>query len=80
MSAGADRERIPAVGNVEISIVEETQARMLAFENGETDLEYQLWDVSSRFMSDDNKLLPAFANKGIRLDRIVDAERFQRFS
>ena len=66
--------QIPAIGNVEISIVEETQARMLAFENGETDLEYQLWDVSSRFMSDDNKLLPAFANKGVRLDRIVDAE------
>ena len=67
-------KQIPAIGNVEISIVEETQARMLAFENGETDLEYQLWDVSSRFMSDDNKLLPAFANKGVRLDRIVDAE------
>jgi ABC-type transport system substrate-binding protein len=35
-------KQIPAIGNVEISIVEESQARMLAFENGETDLEYQL--------------------------------------
>lgn len=67
-------KQIPAIGNVEISIVEETQARMLAFENGETDLEYQLWDVSTRFLTDDNKLVPAFANKGVRLDRIVDAE------
>lgn len=66
--------QIPSIGNIEISIVEETQARMLAFENGETDIEYQLWDVSSRFMSEDNKLVPAFVNKGVRLDRIVDAE------
>ena len=67
-------KQIPAIGNVEISIVEETQGRMLAFENGETDIEYQLWDVASRFMGEDNKLLPAFANKGVRLDRIVDPE------
>ena len=66
--------QIPSIGNIEISIVEETQARMLAFENGETDIEYQLWDVSTRFMSDDNKLLPAYTKKGVRLDRIVDAE------
>ena len=66
--------QVPAIGNIEISIVEETQARMLAFENGETDIEYQLWDVTPRFMSDDNKLLPEFAKKGVRLDRIVDAE------
>ena len=51
--------QVPAIGNIEISIVEETQARMLAFENGETDLEYQLWDVSTRFLTDDNKLVPA---------------------
>jgi ABC-type transport system substrate-binding protein len=65
---------IPAIGNIEISIVEETQARMLAFENGETDIEYQLWDVSPRFLTDDNKLRPEFVKKGVRLDRIVDAE------
>ena len=65
---------IPAIGNIEISIVEETQARMLAFEKGETDIEYQLWDVSPRFLTDDNKLRPEFASRGVRLDRIVDAE------
>jgi ABC-type transport system substrate-binding protein len=65
---------IPAIGNIEISIVEESQARMLAFENGETDIEYQLWDVSPRFLTDDNKLRPEFVKRGVRLDRIVDAE------
>jgi peptide/nickel transport system substrate-binding protein len=65
---------IPAIGNIEISIVEESQARMLAFENGETDIEYQLWDVSPRFLTEDNKLRPEFSKKGVRLDRIVDAE------
>ena len=67
-------KQIPAIGNVEISIVEETQARMLAFENGETDLEYQLWDVSPRFLTDDNKLRSEFVKKGVRLDRVVDPE------
>ena len=66
--------QIPAIGNIEISIIEESQGRMLAFENGETDIEYQLWDVTPRFMSDDNKLLPAFQKRGVRLDRIVDPE------
>jgi ABC-type transport system substrate-binding protein len=65
---------IPQIGNIEISIVEETQARMLAFENGETDIEYQLWDVASRFLTDDNKLKPEYVKRGVRLDRIVDAE------
>ncbi|MEP6701629.1 MAG: ABC transporter substrate-binding protein [Betaproteobacteria bacterium] len=65
---------IPAIGHVQISIVEETQARMLAFENGETDMEYQLWDVSPRFLTDDNKLRPEFVKRGVRLDRVVDPE------
>ena len=30
---------MPAIGSVEISIIEEDQARLLAFQNGETDIE-----------------------------------------
>jgi ABC-type transport system substrate-binding protein len=67
-------KRLPAIGNVEISIMEETQSRWLAFENGETDLEYQLWDLATTFMTEDGKLKPAFVKRGIKLNRTVDPE------
>jgi peptide/nickel transport system substrate-binding protein len=67
-------KKLPAIGNVEISIMEETQSRWLAFEKGETDLEYQLWDVATTFMTADGKLKPAFLKRGIKLNRTVDPE------
>src|SRR5437660_6158508 len=42
ISAQMKGKSLPAIGNVEISIMEETQSRWLAFEKGETDHEYQL--------------------------------------
>jgi len=67
-------KRLPAIGNVEISIMEETQSRWLAFEKGETDLEFQLWDVATTFMTADGKLRPAFLKRGIKLNRTVEPE------
>lgn len=67
-------KKLPAIGHIEVSVMEETQSRWLAFEKGETDLEYQLWDISSTFMTDDNKLKPEFVKRGIKLDRTVDPE------
>jgi oligopeptide transport system substrate-binding protein len=67
-------KRIPQIQRVEISVMDETQSRWLAFLSGETDLEYQLWDVASVFMTADGKLRPQYAKRGIRLDRTVDPE------
>jgi len=67
-------KKLPVIGNVEVSIMEETQSRWLAFEKGETDIEYQLWDVSSTFMTQDNKLKSGFVQRGIKLNRTVDPE------
>ena len=67
-------KKLPAIDGVEISVMEETQSRWLAFQRGETDIEYQLWDVSPTFMTDDGKLKPEFVARGIKLDRIVDPE------
>ena len=74
IAAQMEGKRLPAIGNVEISIMEETQSRWLAFEKGETDLEYQLWDVAPTFMTADGKLRPAFLKRGIKLNRTVDPE------
>jgi ABC-type transport system substrate-binding protein len=67
-------KRLPLIDGVEISIMEETQSRWLAFQRGETDIEYALWDVSPTFMTDDGKLKPEFVRRGIQLDRTVDPE------
>ena len=67
-------KRLPLLDGVEISIMEETQSRWLAFQRGETDIEYQLWDVAPTYMTDDGKLKPEFVRRGIQLDRTVDPE------
>ena len=67
-------KRLPMIGGVEISIMEETQSRWLAFQRGETDMEYQLAEIATTFMTDDGKLRPEFARRGIQLERSVDPE------
>lgn len=67
-------KKLPQIGTVEISIMEETQSRWLAFERGESDLEYQLAELAPKFMSADGRLKPEFVKRGIRLDRSVDPE------
>ena len=67
-------KQLPQIGTVEVSIMEETQSRWLAFERGETDIEYQLADVAPNFMTADGKLRPEFAKRGIKLNRSIDAE------
>ncbi len=69
-----DGRRLPLIGGVEISIMEETQSRWLAFQRGETDMEYQLSEVATAFMTAEGRLRPEFAARGIRLERSVDPE------
>ena len=66
--------RLPLLDAVEISIMEETQSRWLAFDRGQTDLEYQLSELAPRFMTPDGRLKEEFVRRGIRLERSVDPE------
>jgi oligopeptide transport system substrate-binding protein len=69
-----DGQRLPRIGGVEISIMEETQSRWLAFQRGDTDIEYQLAEVAPTFITADGQLKPEFARRGIKLERTVDPE------
>ena len=69
-----DGVRLPRIGGVEISIMEETQSRWLAFQRGDTDIEYQLAEVAPTFITADGRLKPEFAKRGIKLERSVDPE------
>lgn len=67
-------KRLPLIDRVEISIMEEAQSRWLAFQQEQTDIEYQLAELAPAFMTGDGQLRPDLAARGIRLDRSVDPE------
>ena len=64
-------KKMPQVGRIEVSIIEEDQARLLAFQNGELDL-MDLGGPLAPNVMDGGKLKPEFVRKGIKLSRIVD--------
>ena len=64
-------KQMPLVGRIEVSIIEEDQARLLAFQNGELDL-MDLGGPLAPNVLDGGKLKPEFVKKGVQLSRIVD--------
>ena len=66
-------KRMPQIGRVEISIMEEDQSRLLAFQNGELDIMNLEGPLAPKVL-DGDKLRPEFARKGVQLSRIIDPE------
>ena len=64
---------MPQVGRVEISIIEEDQSRLLAFQNGELDIMNLEGPLAPKVLDGDT-LKPEFARKGVQLSRIIDPE------
>ena len=64
-------KKMPQVGRVEVSIIEEDQARLLAFQSGELDL-MDLGGPLAPNVLDGGKLKPEFVKKGVKLSRIID--------
>ena len=66
-------KKMPRIGVIEISVMEEDQSRWLAFRRGELDLV----DLPGAFASatlPDNRLVPDLAAKGIYLSRILNPQ------
>jgi ABC-type transport system substrate-binding protein len=66
-------KRIPQIGRVEISIIEEGQSRWLAFQRGEIDFIDRFGEFAPVAIPD-NKLAPKLAARGISWDRSVEPE------
>jgi oligopeptide transport system substrate-binding protein len=66
-------KKMPQVGRIEISIIEEDQARLLAFEKGELDIMNMEAPLAPNVL-DGDKLKPTFAKRGVKLSRFVDPE------
>ncbi|MFJ2987611.1 ABC transporter substrate-binding protein [Collimonas sp. NPDC087041] len=65
-------KRMPQVGRVEISIIEENQSRWLAFQGKQIDFD-KMPELAALSVLDGDKLKPEYAEQGIQLQRIVDA-------
>ena len=73
LSKGLVGRSLPIVGNIEISIIEEGQPRLLTFESGKLDyLSLANPHSLAENVLDGGRLKPAFANKGIVLHRGVE--------
>jgi oligopeptide transport system substrate-binding protein len=66
-------KKMPQVGRIEISIIEEDQARLLAFEKGEIDIMNMEGPLAPNVL-DGDKLKPEFVKRGVKLSRFVDPE------
>ena len=64
---------MPQVGRIEISIMEEDQSRLLAFQNGELDLMNMEGPLAPMVLHG-GTLTPDMQKKGVRLSRFVDPE------
>jgi ABC-type transport system substrate-binding protein len=63
-------KRLPMVGRIEISVIEETQPRFLSFLNEEMDLLYQLPEEFANQAVPNNRLAPNLAKKGIQMEQV----------
>jgi oligopeptide transport system substrate-binding protein len=66
-------KKMPQVGRIEVSIIEEDQARLLAFEKGEIDIMNMEAPLAPQVL-DGDKLKPGFVKRGVKLSRFVDPE------
>ncbi|HJW57678.1 MAG TPA: ABC transporter substrate-binding protein [Burkholderiaceae bacterium] len=66
-------KKMPQVGRVEISIIEEEQSRWLAFQGGQLDID-KLPQSAAPSVLDGDKLKPEFAEQGIGLYRMTEPE------
>lgn len=66
-------KKMPQVGRVEISIIEEEQSRWLAFQGGQLDLD-KLPQIAAPVVMDGARLKPEYASQGIGLYRVTEPE------
>jgi ABC-type transport system substrate-binding protein len=69
--AGLAGRKLPLVHNVEISIIEEAQPRLLAFQQKQLDFVAVPTTLASKVLDGDNRLTPELARDGVRLERSI---------
>ena len=73
MVAALKGKRLPQVGRVEVSVIEEPNPALLAFNNRELDYIDVPRDLAAQVVDAANRLLPVYAREGIELQRAPEA-------
>jgi ABC-type transport system substrate-binding protein len=71
LAKGLAGRKLPLVPRVEISIIEEAQPRLLAFQQKQLDFVAVPVTVVSKVLDAQNHLKPEFAKEGVRLERAI---------
>ena len=71
LAAKLEGRKLPLIGQVEISIIEESNPRLLAFQKGSLDFVAVPVDLVPKVLEPGNTLRPEFASHGIKLYRDV---------
>jgi ABC-type transport system substrate-binding protein len=64
-------KQMPQVGRVEISIIDEEQARWLGFDSGQLDFEQLGLPATPKVIENGDKLKPEYARRGIKLNHYI---------
>jgi len=64
-------KRLPQIGRIEVSIIEESNPQLLAFNSRELDYANVPGDLTPNVLDTDNKLKPYYAGQRVRLERLV---------
>ncbi len=70
-AAAMKGKRLPQVGRIEISIIEESNPQLLAFSSGALDYANVPADMIPKVVGADGKLLPEFASAGVTRQRVT---------
>jgi ABC-type transport system substrate-binding protein len=72
---------LPRIGRIEIAIMEESNPRLLAFSQNALDYTNVPSDLADRVLDADGRLKPAFAEHGVRVERVIQPSlRYAYFS
>jgi ABC-type transport system substrate-binding protein len=71
LAKGLTGRKLPLVPRVEISIIEEAQPRLLAFQQKQLDFVAVPVTIVSKVLDAKNHLKPEFAKEGVRLERAI---------
>jgi len=72
VAAAMKGKRLPQIGIVEVSIVEEANPLLLMFDRGELDIINVPRELGPRVVDGEGKLLPAYAKRGVDLQRATE--------
>ena len=72
MAAAMKGRRLPQIGTIDVAIIEESNPRLLAFDRGDLDVLDVRYDLALKVADEAGRLRPAYASRGVRLERATE--------